>query len=87
MKFTNYYSSLLKLQGVPHLNVRKYQRIFNIIIIETRIDETNKLLKSSIDPIPKFIRNKSNYNLYSILPNVTSSKPPEVIFRDFIDSQ
>ncbi|WP_431158027.1 hypothetical protein [Winogradskyella poriferorum] len=87
MKFTTYYSSLLKSKGVPNLNVRQYQKIFNIMILETRIDETNKLLKTSVDPNTKFILNKRNYSLYSKLYNLTGDKTPETIFKSFLDLQ
>ncbi|WP_431159089.1 hypothetical protein [Winogradskyella poriferorum] len=86
MKFTTYYSSLLKSKGVPNLTVRQYQKIFNIMILETRIDETNKLLKSSVDPNTKFILNKRNYSLYSKLHNLIRDKCPEDIFRDFTNN-
>ena len=87
MKFTKYYSYLLKSKGVPHLNVSQSQKIFNIMILETRIDETNKILRNTTNPDTKTLLNKRNYSLYSKLHNLTKDKTPEAIFKDFIHLQ
>lgn len=85
MKFTHYYSNLIKAKGIPQLTISQYQKIFNIIILETRIDETNKLLKSNIDSNTKIFLNKRNYNLYSKLYFLTQGKKTDRIIRDLID--
>ncbi|MGS2726530.1 hypothetical protein ACU8DI_07960 [Psychroserpens sp. BH13MA-6] len=43
MEYTNYYSELLKTQGQPHLNLDEHKRLFNIITLESRIDEMERI--------------------------------------------
>jgi hypothetical protein len=45
MKFTRYYSRLIKAQGVPHLNTDQHCRLMNIIALEGRLTVLESLKK------------------------------------------
>jgi hypothetical protein len=39
MKYTKYFSDVLRNQGVPNLNVEQYARLMNIVSLEGRLQE------------------------------------------------
>ncbi len=39
MKYTRYFSTILKTQGVPNLNLEQYARLMNIVSLEGRLQE------------------------------------------------
>ena len=39
MKYTKYFSGVLRNQGVPNLNVEQYARLMNIVSLEGRLQE------------------------------------------------
>ena len=43
MQFTKYYSNLLSANGEPHLSLDQHKRLFNIISLECRIDELERI--------------------------------------------
>lgn len=43
MKFTKYFAGVIKNDGIPHVNVDEYQKLFNIVSLENRLDELYKL--------------------------------------------
>ncbi|WP_370476141.1 hypothetical protein [Tamlana flava] len=45
MHLSKYYANLLAAQGIPHLNVGETRRLFNIIVLEARIDELAKIIE------------------------------------------
>lgn len=84
MEFTRYFSSLIKARGVPQLKVSQYQKIFNIMTLEMRIDETNKLLKYTKNAQTKVQLNKRNYSLYAKKHNLLRGKSPEALIKEFM---
>lgn len=82
MEFTKYFSNLLKEKGVPHLEVEQYQKIFNIMTLEMRMDETNKLLQLINNQEAQAILNRCNYRLYSKKHNLIGNKTPEDIIQE-----
>jgi len=43
MKFTRYFSRVLRENGTPDISVNEYQRMLNIIVIENQIDILQKV--------------------------------------------
>ena len=86
MKFTYYYSNLLKTNGVPHIGVKQYQYIFNLMALEIRLDEQNKIIQALPNGDAKAALNKHNFNLYNKLNNLTKGKEPKEIMRALMDS-
>lgn len=49
MRFTRYYSKLLDAQGMPHISVEQHKRLFNIVTLESRINELERLKDNEKD--------------------------------------
>jgi hypothetical protein len=43
MKFTSYYSKVVKAQGVPHLSVKQHQLLMNILFLEAGMYQLEQL--------------------------------------------
>ena len=43
MRFIRYYSKLLDAQGIPHISLEQHKRLFNIVTLESRINELERL--------------------------------------------
>ena len=43
MKFSRYFAGVIKNQGIPHIDVNEYRRLFNIITLEAKLEELYKL--------------------------------------------
>ena len=84
MRFIRYYSKLLDAQGMPHLNVEQHKRLFNIITIESRLDEIETLKKAE--------KNLENHYKYDIrihrlnkqLKSLTLDKFPKVVIETML---
>jgi hypothetical protein len=86
MKFTYYYSNLLRSNGVPHIGVKQYQYIFNLMALEIRLDEQNKILQTLPNGEAKAALSRRNFNLYNKLNTLTKAKEPQEIMRALMDS-
>ncbi len=80
MKFTRYYSTLIKASGVPHLSVEQLQVINNIITLEIRINE-QELINKYLSGDAKVMLNKRSYSCYSKLHNLTDGRAPDDVFK------
>jgi len=81
MKFTRYFSRILKEQGTPNININEYQRMLNIIVLENKIDLLYKLQK---DHYSRKNENPFAYdisNLKSILDRLTMENKPENLLK------
>ncbi|REE07866.1 hypothetical protein DFQ09_11060 [Winogradskyella pacifica] len=86
MEFTHCYSNLLKANGVPHIGVRQYQYTFNIMVLEVRISEQNKIHQSITDSDSKALLYRRSYDLYNKLNTLTKGKEPKDIMKAIIES-
>ena len=43
MKFTRYFAGVIKNQGIPHIGINEYRRLFNIITLEAKLEELYRL--------------------------------------------
>ena len=70
MKYTKYFSGVLRNQGVPNLNVEQYARLMNIVSLEGRLQE--------LLDIKDTIQNREDYYKYDVRINRITNKIKEV---------
>jgi len=70
MKYTKYYSGILRNQGVPNLNVEQYARLMNIISLEGRLQE--------LLDIKETLQNREEYYKYDVRINRITNKIKEL---------
>ena len=85
MRFTKYYSDLIKASGVPRLTPAQLQRINNIMVMEIRINEQT-LIAKHLSGDAKVLLNKRSYHCYSQLNNLTQGKGPEELLKAILRS-
>ena len=69
MKYTKYFSGVLRNQGVPNLNVEQYARLMNIVSLEGRLQE--------LLDIKATIPNREEYYKYDVRINRITNKIKE----------
>ncbi len=82
MKFTTYYSNLIKANGVPHLNVKQHAHLMNIIVLEAGMAQLEKLKCEGQSHVNK---TKTLYDLENKLQHLTQKESPEAIMRSRIE--
>ena len=70
MKYTKYFSGVLRNQGVPNLNVEQYTRLMNIVSLEGRLQE--------LLDIKETIQNREEYYKYDVRINRITNKIKEL---------
>ncbi|SDB33305.1 hypothetical protein SAMN03097699_0755 [Flavobacteriaceae bacterium MAR_2010_188] len=81
MKFTRYYSILIKSQGLPHLNVAQHCRLMNIISLESALNQLEEIKKTSGDP------HKFEFEMYRLrqkLQALTGNKFPVEVIKEMV---
>ncbi|WP_179007082.1 hypothetical protein [Winogradskyella forsetii] len=86
MKFTRYFSKVLKEQGTPNINVDHYQRLLNIIVLENKIDLLYKLQKSNHSRRGERMYQHDISNLQSILDRLTMENKPENLLKYMLNA-
>ena len=69
MKYTKYFSGVLRNHGVPNLNVEQYARLMNIVSLEGRLQELLDI---------KETLNREEYYKYDVRINRISNKIKEL---------
>ena len=69
MKYTKYFSGVLRNQGVPNLNVEQYAKLMNIVSLEGRLQELLDI---------KETLNREEYYKYDVRINRITNKIKEV---------
>ena len=69
MKYTKYFSGVLRNQGVPNLNVEQYEKLMNIVSLEGRLQELLDI---------KETLNREEYYKYDVRINRISIKIKEL---------
>ena len=69
MKYTKYFSGVLRNQGVPNLNVEQYAKLMNIVSLEGRLQELLDI---------KETLNRDEYYKYDVRINKITNKIKEV---------
>ncbi|WP_115460655.1 hypothetical protein [Winogradskyella aurantiaca] len=86
MQFTKYYSDLIKAYGIPQLTVEQFQKVMNIVVLESRIAEQN-LISKRLTGDAKVMVGKRNYSSYNQLNNLTQRKEPKELFEEIIRAE
>ena len=84
MRFIRYYSKLLDAQGMPHISIGQHKRLFNIVTLETRIDEATRLKESEQENELKFKCEFRIMKLKDKLKNLTENKEPKDIIENML---
>lgn len=83
MEFTRYYANLLKSKGLLQLNVEQTQRLFNIIILEIRINEIEHIRNQ-----PNVTHSGNDYTrmqgFVKQLKLLNNSLPPDMVVADML---
>ena len=66
MKYTKYFSGVIRNQGVPNLNVEQYAKLMNIVSLESRLQE--------LLDIKETIQNREEYYKYDVRINRITNK-------------
>ena len=70
MKYTKYFTGVLRNQGVPNLNAEQYARLMNIVSLEGRLQE--------LLDIKETIPNREEYYKYDVRINRITNKIKEL---------
>jgi hypothetical protein len=81
MKFTKYFASVIKSNGVPHLNVDEYQKLFNIITLETRLNELQQLKDNERNHNRNYSLGTRIFNLEQKLNRLTMENSPANLLK------
>ena len=84
MKYTKYFSGVLRNQGVPNLNVEQYARLMNIVSLEGRMQELLDLKET--------ITNREAYYKYDVrikrlsakIEALTASEAPNALMQHMV---
>jgi hypothetical protein len=81
MKFTRYFSRVLRENGTPDIDVNEYQRMLNIIVIENQIEILNKVKMSYRHHDKIRFMETELLKLNSLLNRLTMENKPENLLR------
>lgn len=81
MKFTRYFSGVIKNQGIPHIDVNHYQRVFNIVSLENRIDELQSLKDNERSHDRKYSYDIRITRLRNQLDKLTMENTPQNVLK------
>ena len=81
MKFTKYFSGIIKNQGVPHITISEYQKVFNIISLENRIDELYRLKNKESSTTRKYRYDIRIKQLEDKLHRLTLENTPQNLLK------
>jgi len=84
MKYTRYYSRVLKAHGIPHISVDQQCRLMNIVSLEGRLSELESLKKDL-----KLSSEAHNYDvkIYKVKQQIlglTADVYPKDLFNEMI---
>ena len=69
MKYTKYFSGVLRNQGVPNLNADQFAKLMNIVSLESRMQELLDIKESN--------KNREDYYKYDMRINRITNKTKE----------
>ena len=82
MKFTSYYSKVVKAQGVPHLSVKQHQQLMNILHLEAGLHHLEQLTCEGQSLASK---NRAVFNLQNKLHYLTHKQAPEQVLQLMVE--
>jgi len=84
MRYTRYFSGVLRNQGTPHLNVEQYARLMNIVSLEGRMQELLDLKKEIKNPQEQYKYDVRIHRLSNSLKGLTSDEYPKDVMRNMV---
>lgn len=81
MKFTRYFSGVIKNQGIPHIDVDEYRRLFNIISLEAKLEEIYKLKDNERNNDRKYVLDVRIHDLKETLNRLTMENTPQNVLK------
>ena len=81
MKFTRYFSGVIKNQGIPHIDVNEYCRLFNIITLEAKLEELYKLQDKGRSHNTKYMLDIRIHDLKTKLDRLTMENTPQNVLK------
>jgi hypothetical protein len=84
MRFTRYYSKLLDAQGMPNISIEQHKRLFNIVTLESRIDEVTRPKEGEKDNELKYKCEVRIYRLQEQLKQLTDNEYPKDIMENML---
>ena len=80
MRYTNYFSSIVKEQGPPHLNPDQFRRMMNIVFLEGMISGMEKVKAKEKSQSFKYDMLILKQN--QILTKLTGNLKPSLLIRE-----
>ena len=80
MRYTNYFSSLVKEQGPPHLNPDQYRRMMNIVFLEGMIAGMEKIKIKEKSEVFKY--DMLIFKQNQVLTQLTGNLNPSRLIRE-----
>jgi len=84
MKYTKYFSGVLRNQGVPNLNIEQYARLMNIVFLEVRLQELLEIKESIQNPQECYKYDVRIKTVYKKITDLTIIANPSDVMRDMI---
>ena len=84
MRYTKYFSGVLKNQGTPNLNVEQYARLMNIVSLEGRMQELNDLKKAIKNPNEHYKYDIRIHRLSKTLKGLTNDEYPKEVMHSMV---
>ena len=81
MKFTRYFSGIIKNNGIPHIHTNAYQKLFNIVSLENRLDELWQLKEKEPNKDRKYRFEIRIKEFESILNRLTMENTPKNVLK------
>ena len=81
MKFTRYFAGVIKNQGIPHIDVNEYRRLFNIITLEAKLEELYKLQDNGRSHNTKYMLDIRIHDLKTKLDRLTMENTPQNVLK------
>ena len=81
MKFTSYFAGVIKNQGIPHIDVNEYRRLFNIITLEAKLEELYKLQDKGRSHNTKYMLDIRIHDLKTKLDRLTMENTPQNVLK------
>jgi|25_taG_2_1085351.scaffolds.fasta_scaffold16115_2 hypothetical protein len=81
MKFTRYFAAIIKNQGIPHIDVNEYRRLFNIISLEAKLEELYRLKDNERNHDRKYMLDSRIHDLKIQLDRLTLENTPQNVLK------
>ena len=81
MKYTKYFSGVLKNQGVPNLNAEQFAKLMNIVSLESRMQELLDIKESNKNMQDFYKYDVRIKRLSAKIEALTASEPPNALMQ------